>query len=61
MNLPVLLAGDFDGNNLINSLDSSYITARWFTSDAVADINKDGLVNSIDVSFLIKNWFKAGD
>lgn len=61
VNLPVLLAGDFDGNNLINSLDSSFMTTRWFTNNTAADVNKDGLVNSIDLSFVIKNWLKAGD
>lgn len=61
VNLPILPAGDFDGNNLVNSLDSSFMTTRWFTNNATADINKDGLVNSIDLSFVTKNWFKAGD
>lgn len=61
VNLPVLTAGDFDGNNLINSLDSSFMTTHWFTNNTVADVNKDGLVNSIDLSFVVKNWLKAGD
>jgi len=59
--LPTLPAGDFNNDSIINSLDSSYISTRWFSNNATADINKDGVVNSIDWSYLSKNWFKTGD
>ena len=59
--LPTMPAGDFNNDSIINSLDSSYISTRWFSNNATADINKDGVVNSIDWSYLSKNWFKTGD
>ena len=59
--LPALPAGDFNNDSIINSLDSSYMGARWFSNNTTADINGDGVVNSIDWSFLGKNWFKTGD
>lgn len=59
--LPILPVGDLNGDNIINSLDWSLMSGRWFSSDANADINGDGIVNSIDWSFLSKNWFATGD
>ncbi|MCR4322719.1 MAG: dockerin type I domain-containing protein, partial [Candidatus Azambacteria bacterium] len=58
--LPILPVGDLNGDNIINSLDWSLMSGRWFSSDANADINSDGIVNSIDWSFLSKNWFQTG-
>jgi hypothetical protein len=56
-----LLAGDLDGNNVVNSLDFSVMNVKWYQSDAVADLNKDGLVNALDFSLMNKNWQKSGD
>lgn len=60
VNLPVLPAGDLNGDNIINSLDWSVMRPSWFLSSGVSDINKDGIVNSIDRSFLSKNWLQSG-
>lgn len=59
--LPILPVGDINNDNIINSLDWSVMSGRWFSNDATADINKDGIVNSIDWSYLSKNWFVTGD
>lgn len=59
--LPILPAGDINNDNIINSLDWSVMSGKWFSNDATTDINKDGIVNSIDWSFLSKNWFATGD
>jgi len=59
--LSALLAGDLNGDNVINTLDWSEMSPVWFTSDAISDINQDGIVNSIDFSFLSQNWFEVGD
>lgn len=59
--LPILPAGDINNDNIINSLDWSVMSGKWFSNDAPTDINKDGIVNSIDWSFLSKNWFATGD
>ena len=56
-----LLAGDLDGDNVINSLDFSNMNTKWYTNDPVADLNRDGLVNALDFSLLNKNWQRAGD
>lgn len=61
INLPSLPAGDLNSDNVINSLDWSLMSPKWFSSDPVADINKDNIVNTIDFSFLNKNWALVGD
>jgi hypothetical protein len=58
---PPLLAGDLDGNNVINSLDFSEMNKKWYLTDPVADLNRDGLVNALDFSLLNKNWQKSGE
>lgn len=59
--LPMLPVGDINNDNIINSLDWSVMSGRWFSNDTATDINKDGIVNSIDWSYLSKNWFLTGD
>ena len=58
---PLLLAGDLDGNNVVNSIDYSQMNTRWYQSDAVADLNRDGVVNALDFSLLNKNWGRNGE
>lgn len=59
--LPVLRAGDFNNDNVINSLDWSLMSPKWFSQDPAVDVNKDNIVNSIDFSLLNKNWASVGD
>jgi hypothetical protein len=59
--IPQLLAGDFNSDGIINSLDYSLMNSHWFTNYPSTDINKDGLVNSLDFSLLSRNWFKTGE
>jgi len=59
--LPLLPAGDFNDDNIINTIDYSLMNAKWFNSDAIMDINGDGIVNSLDFSILNRNWNKTGD
>ncbi len=56
---PSTLVGDFNHDNIVNSLDWSYMNTHWFTADATADLNHDGIVNSLDFSILNKNWGKT--
>ena len=58
---PSLLAGDLDGNNVVNSLDFSAMNTEWYTNDQIADLNKDGLVNTLDYSLLNGNWQRSGE
>jgi chitodextrinase len=59
--LPALLAGDLNNDNLVNTIDFSILSNTWNTSDPTADINQDGTVNSIDFALLSKNWNVAGE
>jgi hypothetical protein len=54
------LAGDFNGDDIINSLDFSLLNKSWNKADTTVDINSDGIINSIDFSYLNKNWNKSG-
>jgi hypothetical protein len=58
---PPLLAGDLDGNNVVNSLDYSQMNGKWYQSDATSDLNRDGIVNALDFSLMNKNWQMSGD
>jgi hypothetical protein len=58
-----LLAGDThpSSDNLVNSLDLSYLLNRLNTSEEVSDLNRDTLVNSLDINILLANLMKRGD
>lgn len=62
-NLPplTLLAGDIDGNNVINQLDALTIGMGYNAAvpDA-ADLNDDGIINVLDLELLAKNYRKTG-
>lgn len=60
-NFPTLPAGDFNADQLINSLDFSYMNSKWNLSDALADITRDGVVNSLDFAYLSNNWLLTGE
>ena len=55
-----LLAGDFNDDNTVNSLDYSSMNSHWLQNFSQDDINRDGLVNSLDFSILKNNWNKSG-
>ena len=61
VNFPRLAAGDFNGDNIINSLDFSYMNGRWNQNDSLADINRDNSVNSLDFAYLSNNWLSTGE
>jgi hypothetical protein len=54
-----LLAGDIDNNGLVNTIDYSFINAKWFQADTKADINHDGIVNTIDYGLWAGNFNKT--
>lgn len=60
-NFPTLPAGDFNSDQLINSLDFSYMNDKWNISDTLADINRDSTVNSLDFAYLSNNWLLIGE
>jgi hypothetical protein len=58
-----LLAGDThrSQDNLVNSLDLSYLLNRLNTREVISDLNRDSLVNSLDINILLANLMKWGD
>jgi hypothetical protein len=56
-----LRAGDMNGDNQVQFVDYSVMSANWFTPNPVADLNGDGFVQLFDYSLLSINWFTAGD
>jgi murein DD-endopeptidase MepM/ murein hydrolase activator NlpD len=56
-----LLAGDIDGNNVIDQLDALTIGMNYNTpSPAAADLNNDGIINVLDLELLASNYRKTG-
>ena len=55
---------DFNGDNIVNSVDFSILLAFWKTNPPFAnpavDINHDNAVNSIDFSILLSQWGTSG-
>jgi murein DD-endopeptidase MepM/ murein hydrolase activator NlpD len=56
-----LLAGDIDGNNVIDQFDAMTIGMDYNSAvpDA-ADLNGDGIINVLDLELLAKNYRKTG-
>jgi hypothetical protein len=56
-----LLAGDIDGNDVIDRFDALTIGMNYnATSPAAADLNNDGLINILDLEALAKNYGAIG-
>ena len=56
-----LLAGDIDGNNVIDQFDAMTIGMSYNTSTpTAADLNNDGIINVLDLELLAKNYRRTG-
>ena len=56
-----LLAGDIDGNNVIDQLDAMTIGMNYNTATpAAADLNNDGNINVLDLELLAANYRETG-
>jgi hypothetical protein len=56
-----LLAGDIDGNNVIDQYDAMTIGMSYNTAAPdVADLNGDGIINILDLQILAANFRKSG-
>src|SRR6266498_4021899 len=56
-----LLAGDIDGNNVIDQFDALTIGMSYNTNTpAAADLNNDNTINVLDLELLAKNYRKTG-
>jgi hypothetical protein len=56
-----LLAGDIDGNNVIDQFDAITIGMNYnASSPAAADLNNDGVINVLDLELLAANYRETG-
>lgn len=56
-----LLAGDIDGNNVIDQFDALTIGMSYNTnSPAAADLNNDNTINVLDLELLAQNYRATG-
>jgi hypothetical protein len=56
-----LLAGDIDGNDVIDQFDALTIGMSYNTdSPAAADLNNDGVINVLDLELLAGNYRATG-
>lgn len=56
-----LLAGDIDGNNIIDQFDALTIGMSYnATSPEVADLNNDHIINILDLEALARNYRETG-
>ncbi|QKE73342.1 S8 family serine peptidase [Arthrobacter citreus] len=55
-NFNIGLAGDVNGDNVIDILDALTVQTYWGTNKRSADINFDGTVNEKDFGYILKNY-----
>jgi minor extracellular serine protease Vpr len=56
-----LMAGDIDGNNVIDQFDAMTIGMNYnASSPAEADLNNDGVINVLDLELLAANYRETG-
>jgi hypothetical protein len=56
-----LLAGDIDGNDVIDQFDAMTIGMSYNTTQpAAADLNNDGIINVLDLELLAQNYRETG-
>ena len=56
-----LLAGDIDGNNVIDQFDAMTIGMSYNTTVPIsADLNNDGIINILDLELLAQNYREVG-
>ena len=56
-----LLAGDIDGNNVIDQFDALTIGMNYNAAEpSIADLNNDGNINVLDLELLAGNYRKTG-
>jgi len=56
-----LLAGDANGDNLINIQDFGVLVRDYLKTESPADFNLDSMVNIQDFRFIVENYLKDGD
>ena len=54
--IPILKAGDLNGDGVVNELDWSLLHGHWYSSFEDGDFNSDEVINSLDWSLMNRNW-----
>ncbi len=61
MQTVILLAGDIDGNNVIDQFDALTIGMNYnLAAPTAADLNDDGIINILDLELLAGNYGQSG-
>lgn len=60
VNTPMNLAGDINGDGVIDIMDVMRIVAKYEKEDDATDINKDGIVDEIDIRLIETNFLEVG-
>ncbi len=55
-----LLAGDINGDDVIDIFDLAYLATRYDSADSGADLNADGIVNIFDLALVATNYGQQG-
>ncbi|MBK9207583.1 MAG: hypothetical protein IPL71_04455 [Anaerolineales bacterium] len=56
-----LIAGDIDGNGVIDQYDALTVGMSYNTAlPASADLNADGVINVLDLEILARNYRRSG-
>ncbi|MWV47409.1 S8 family serine peptidase [Paenibacillus sp. HJL G12] len=61
LNLGISVAGDINGDQVVDIYDMELAAADYGSSNPRSDINQDGIVNDTDVNFIINNFMQAGE
>jgi hypothetical protein len=54
----IWIAGDANGDGVVNIIDAASVGLKWGSTDPCADLNNDGKVNILDASIIGLNWGK---
>ena len=60
LGLITLLAGDMNGDNVVDILDLANLAQRYQSTDPTADLNADGIVDILDLALVAGNYQRQG-
>ena len=60
LGLITLLAGDMNGDNVVDILDLANLAQRYQSTDPMADLNADGIVDILDLALVAGNYQRQG-
>lgn len=54
--VPAQVAGDVNGDGVVDAFDLAALLSAWGTTGGAADLNGDGPVDASDLAILLANW-----